>query len=143
MNSRDLRHYLTTVFSTAERSYCEKLKVGAIAVKDRRIICEGFNGTIPGDHNCCESTNSLGEFKTRSTVEHAERNLISYAARKGIALEGATLYVTHAPCIPCSRAVLNAGIKEVFYVYSHDNDEGPNFLRSIGKINVTQLTQEK
>ena len=140
MKPSDLKHYTTVVFSNADRSHCTKLKVGAIAVKDRRIICEGFNGTIPGDNNDCESEDIFGELKTRNTVEHAERNLISYAARKGIALEGATLYVTHAPCIPCSRAILNAGIKEVFYFNSHNDDEGPEFLRYIGKIAVTKLT---
>ena len=89
---------------TAELSYCVKLKVGAIAVKDRRIICTGYNGTLPGTDNCCEieikdTVTGLVTLKTEIETEHAERNLIAHAAKHGISLDGASLYITHSPCV--------------------------------------------
>lgn len=112
----------------ASMSYAKKLKVGAIAVRDRRILCTGYNGTPPRTDNLCEAYSAtLGKLVTLPTVEHAERNLIYHAARSGILLDGASLYITHSPCIACARGVLLAGFKEVYYNDLHKED-GIKFL---------------
>jgi dCMP deaminase len=122
---------------TAELSYCEKLKVGAIAVKDRRIICTGYNGTLPGTDNCCEieiidDKTGFATLKTKIETEHAERNLVAHAAKHGIALNGASLYITHSPCIQCAKAIINSGFKEVYWKHMFKSDEGLKLLQSLG-----------
>ena len=140
--------YFTRVLEeTAELSYARKLKVGAIAVRDYRVIVTGYNGRLPGEDNCCEdeirswdhnSNTEVVELKTRSDVEHAERNLICCAAKKGIALEGASLFITHSPCIDCARAIANVGFIEVYYKEVFNKSEGLVFLQQ-RDIKVIQL----
>ena len=120
-------YFMDVALLTSQLSHCIKLKVGAIAVRERRIICTGFNGTLPGACNCCEEEVD-GVLKTKPDTEHAERNLIYHAARHGIALEGADLYVTHAPCVVCARAIIMAGIASVSYRHDYKSDAGLNLL---------------
>lgn len=135
-------YFISVAKLTASLSYCKKLQVGAIAVKDKRIICTGYNGTLPGHDNCCEEEiigeNGLVTLSTKDSVEHAERNLIGYAARKGIALEGAYLYITHAPCEPCARAIANSGFSRVFFTELYKTDAGLLLLKNLG-IETCQL----
>ena len=133
-STRKLKYFMNVAHQTSLLSYAEKLKVGAVAVRDERIICTGYNGTPPGEDNTCETEHFICDdpyrrvLKTKSDVEHAERNLIYYAARKGIPLEGSILFVTHAPCIDCARAILNAGITEVFYTHDYKTTDGVDYL---------------
>ena len=106
----DLR-YLRMARIWAENSYCERRKVGALIVKDKMIISDGYNGTPAGFENVCEDENHL----TKPYVLHAEANAITKIARSGNNSEGATLYVTDAPCIECSKLIIQSGIKKVFY----------------------------
>ena len=106
----DLR-YLRMAQIWAENSYCERRKVGALIVKDKMIISDGYNGTPAGFENVCEDENHL----TKPYVLHAEANAITKIARSGNNSEGATLYVTDAPCIECSKLIIQAGIRRVFY----------------------------
>jgi dCMP deaminase len=145
-DSRWLDHFSRAAQNTALLSYAKKLKVGAVAVRDNRGICDGFNGTAPGDDNTCEDwlyDETLGahKWKTRDGVEHAERNLIAYAAKKGIALEGASLFITHSPCIQCARMIRNVGIKEVYFKTLFSHTEGVDYLRD-NKIPCTQHEPE-
>ena len=135
------KYFISVARLTAGLSYAKKLQVGAVAVKDKRIICTGYNGTLPGTDNCCEheikewdhvNNKEIVRLKTKETVEHAERNLIAYAARTGVALKDATLYITHSPCEPCARAIVNAGFTRILYIEDYKKDGGLIMLRQLG-----------
>lgn len=115
----------------AGQSHAQKLKVGAAVFREGRCICQGYNGTPEGTSNVCEDLVD-GVLVTRPEVEHAERNLIYFAAKHGIPLAGTTLYVTHAPCGPCARAIKAAGIAGVIYREEYKSPLGPDLLRSWG-----------
>ena len=112
----------------AENSYCERRKVGALIVKDKMIISDGYNGTPAGFENVCEDENHL----TKPYVLHAEANAITKIARSGNNSEGATLYVTDAPCIECSKLIIQSGIKKVFYARQYRLTDGIDLLQRAG-----------
>ena len=123
----DLR-YLRMARIGAENSYCERRKVGALIVKDKMIISDGYNGTPAGFENVCEDENHL----TKPYVLHAEANAITKIARSGNNSEGATLYVTDAPCIECSKLIIQSGIKRVFYARQYRLTDGIDLLQRAG-----------
>ena len=123
----DLR-YLRMARRWAENSYCERRKVGALIVKDKMIISDGYNGTPAGFENVCEDENHL----TKPYVLHAEANAITKIARSGNNSEGATLYVTDAPCIECSKLIIQSGIKKVFYARQYRLTDGIDLLQRAG-----------
>ena len=123
----DLR-YLRMARVWAENSYCERRKVGALIVKDKMIISDGYNGTPAGFENVCEDENHL----TKPYVLHAEANAITKIARSGNNSEGATLYVTDAPCIECSKLIIQSGIKKVFYARQYRLTDGIDLLQRAG-----------
>lgn len=112
----------------AENSYCRRRKVGALIVRNKMIISDGYNGTPSGFENICEDENNL----TKPYVLHAEANAITKIARSGNSSEGATLYVTAAPCIECSKLIIQAGIIRVVYSESYRLEDGVNLLRRAG-----------
>ena len=132
----DLR-YLRMARIWAENSYCERRKVGALIVKDKMIISDGYNGTPAGFENVCEDENHL----TKPYVLHAEANAITKIARSGNNSEGATLYVTDAPCIECSKLIIQSGIKKVFYARQYQLTDGIDLLQRAG-IEVHYLPLE-
>lgn len=101
----------------ANMSYAKRLKVGAVAVRDNRVIAIGYNGTASGEDNCCEIVDktNFGILVTKSNVIHAEANLIKYAKIHNIDLIGCTLYITHSPCQNCGHLVMDAQFVEVIY----------------------------
>jgi dCMP deaminase len=115
-------------------SYCKRKQVGAIIVKDKMIISDGYNGTPSGFENCCEDKDGL----TRWDVLHAEANAILKVARSTQSCEGATLYVTLSPCKDCSKLIHQAGIKRVVYQNGYRDDSGLVFLEKAG-IEVVQI----
>ena len=123
----DLR-YLRMARIWAENSYCERRKVGALIVKDKMIISDGYNGTPAGFENVCEDENH----QTKPYVLHAEANAITKIARSGNNSEGATLYVTDAPCIECSKLIIQSGIKKVFYARQYRLTDGIDLLQRAG-----------
>ena len=123
----DLR-YLRMARIWAENSYCERRKVGALIVKDKMIISDGYNGSPAGFENVCEDENHL----TKPYVLHAEANAITKIARSGNNSEGATLYVTDAPCIECSKLIIQSGIKKVFYARQYRLTDGIDLLQRAG-----------
>ena len=123
----DLR-YLRMARIWAENSYCERRKVGALIVKDKMIISDGYNGTPAGFENVCEDENHL----TKPYVLHAEANAITKIARSGNNSEGATLYVTDAPCIECSKLIIQSGIKKAFYARQYRLTDGIDLLQRAG-----------
>ena len=111
-------YFAKIVSVTAERSPCERLQVGCLLVKDNRIISQGYNGFLPG----CPHTSIVRNNHEQATV-HAEQNAICDCARGGANCSGAIAYITHYPCIICTRLLLAAGIKEIKYLEDYKNDE--------------------
>lgn len=109
-------------------SYCKRKQVGAIIVRDRMIISDGYNGTPSGFENCCEDKEGL----TRWDVLHAEANAILKVARSTQSCEGATLYITLSPCKECSKLIHQSGIKRVVYHNGYRDDSGIQFLIKAG-----------
>lgn len=120
----DLR-YLRMANIWAENSYCVRRKVGAIVVKDKMIISDGYNGTPQGFENICEDSNNI----TKPYVLHAEANAITKLARSSNDSSDATLYVTAAPCIECAKLIIQAGIKRVVYGENYRLEDGINLLK--------------
>lgn len=129
----DLR-YLKMAQIWAENSYCERRKVGALIVKDKMIISDGYNGTPSGFENICEDD----EGKTKPYVLHAEANAITKVAKSSNSSDGATLYVTASPCIECAKLIIQAGIKRVVYSEPYRLDDGLQLLKRAG-IDVMHL----
>ncbi len=128
-NTKWDKYFIDVANRTAELSHAKKLQVGAVAVRDKRIILCGFNGTPPGDDNNCEDIID-GNLITKSSVLHAEENLIVFSAKLGISLKNSHIYITHNPCSICSRLIYGAGIKRVVYKNFYKDDLGIQFLKS-------------
>lgn len=122
-------------FIWAENSYCKRRKVGALVVKDKMIISDGYNGTPSGFENVCEDENDI----TKPYVLHAEANAITKVARSSNSSDGATLYVTSSPCIECAKLIIQAGIKRVVYSENYRLSDGIDLLR---RANVELVSVE-
>ena len=122
------RRYLRMARIWAENSYCERRKVGALLVKDKMIISDGYNGTPAGFENLCEDENGV----TKSYVLHAEANAITKIAQSNNNSKGATLYVTTSPCIECSKLIIQAGIKRVIFQELYRIQDGIDLLKRAG-----------
>ncbi|MEG1622017.1 MAG: dCMP deaminase family protein [Alistipes sp.] len=120
--------YLQMARIWAENSYCVRRKVGALIVKDKMIISDGYNGTPSGFENICEDENG----KTKSYVLHAEANAITKVAKSPNNCNGSTLYITSSPCIECAKLIIQAGIKRVVYCDSYRLEEGLELLQRVG-----------
>lgn len=120
--------YLKMALEWAKLSHCERKQVGALIVKDRMIISDGYNGTPTGYDNCCEDDDG----KTRWYVLHAEANALTKIAKSNHNADGATLYITLSPCKECSKLILQAGIKRVVYLNAYKDDSGLKFLEQSG-----------
>ena len=146
LKKKDLldRRYLRMATIWAENSYCKRRQVGALIVKDKMIISDGYNGTPSGFENVCEDDNNV----TKPYVLHAEANAITKIARSHNSSDGATLYVTDSPCIECAKLIIQAGIKRVVYSKKYRLDDGLNLLRRAGielifmEINETENNTE-
>ena len=161
MESKQLeihKRYLKMAFIWATNSKATRLKVGALLVKNNAIISDGYNGTLSGMSNCCErpldengniseiefkDLDELNRFveafgkdsvKTKPEVLHAESNAITKIARSTASSDGATMYITHAPCFQCSKLIIQSGIKEVVYANDYRDESGINLLRKAGII---------
>lgn len=122
------KSYLAMASVWAENSYCTRRKVGAILVKDRMIISDGYNGTPSGFENECEDANGV----TKPYVLHAEANAITKVAKSGNSSEGATLYITASPCMECAKLIIQAGISRVVYKDEYRITDGIDLLRRAG-----------
>ncbi|HPB89436.1 MAG TPA: dCMP deaminase family protein [Bacteroidales bacterium] len=126
--------YLEMAQVWAKNSYCKRKQVGALIVKDRMIISDGYNGTPSGFENVCEDETGA----TKAYVLHAEANAITKVAKSGNSSEGSTLYVTASPCLECAKLIIQAGIKRVVYHEDYRITDGIDLLRRAG-IEVQQL----
>lgn len=120
--------YMRMAAIWAENSYCRRRQVGALIVKDKMIISDGYNGTPSGFENVCEDEDGL----TKPYVLHAEANAITKIARSGNSSDGATMYVTASPCIECAKLIIQAGIRRVVYSEQYRLEDGLNLLRRAG-----------
>ncbi len=121
------KRYMRMAFIWSENSYCKRRKVGALLVKDKMIISDGYNGTPAGFENICEDENDT----TKPYVLHAEANAITKIARSNNSSEGATLYVTSSPCIECAKLIIQSGIKRVVYAHSYRLSDGLDLLKRV------------
>ncbi|RIJ48619.1 CMP deaminase [Maribellus luteus] len=128
------QRYLKMADIWSQNSYCKRRQVGALIVKDKMIISDGYNGTPAGFENVCEDENN----QTKPYVLHAEANAITKVAKSGNSSDGATLYVTSSPCLECSKLIIQAGIKRVVFTESYRLEDGINLLRRAG-IEVVQV----
>lgn len=135
--------YLRMAKIWAENSYCTRRQVGALIVKNTMIISDGYNGTPSGFPNICEGEDGL----TLPYVLHAEANAITKIARSGNNSDGATLYVTDAPCIECAKLIIQSGIKRVVYARSYRLTDGIELLTKAGieveQMNIDELQPEE
>ncbi|KAA6323220.1 dCMP deaminase, partial [termite gut metagenome] len=115
-------------FVWSESSYCQRRKVGALIVKENRIISDGYNGTPSGFENVCEDENNV----TKPYVLHAEANAITKIARSSNSSEGATLYVTASPCMECAKLIIQAGIIRIVYAEAYRLEDGIQLLQRAG-----------
>lgn len=122
------RRYMRMARIWAENSYCKRRQVGALIVKNKMIISDGYNGTPSGFDNVCEDESGV----TIPYVLHAEANAITKIARSNNSSEGATMYVTASPCIECAKLIIQAGIKRVVYGEKYRLEEGLDLLKKAG-----------
>ena len=131
--------YLKMAFIWAQNSYCVRRKVGALIVKERMIISDGYNGTPSGFENVCEFEDTG---KTKPYVLHAEANAITKVAKSSNSSSGSTLYVTDSPCVECAKLIIQAGIVRVVYSKDYRLRDGLDLLERAG-IEVVQITEEE
>ena len=137
MDSKQLKFdksYLEMAKIWAKNSYCERRQVGALIVKNKMIISDGYNGAPSGFENVCEDEEGM----TKPYVLHAEANAITKVAKSNNSSDGATLYVTAAPCLECSKLIIQSGIKRVVYIDSYRLTDGIDLLERAG-IEVVQI----
>ena len=135
MNKFD-NYMLSIADLTASMSKATRLKVGAVFSRDNRPLCTGWNGVLEGspDDSCEHLVN--GQLVTKPTVIHAEMNALRYMARAGIPTQGATLYLTHAPCIDCAKHLAGIGLSRIVYRHAYRSTEGIDYLRKFTSIEI-------
>lgn len=141
MNKKQLKYdqaYMRMAFEWAKLSHCERKQVGALIVKERMIISDGFNGTPTGFENCCEDTDGA----TKWYVLHAEANAILKVASSTQSCKNSTLYITLSPCKECSKLIHQSGIKRVVYAEKYKDIIGLEFLEKAG-VELTHLKNLK
>lgn len=130
MNKWD-KFFMSIARDAANLSRSQKKRVGAVAVKKGCLLEFSYNGTPPGTDNTCEHWDGA-KWVTSDLVLHAEEHLIIKAGRRGVSLEGSSVYCTHQPCLPCARRLYAAGVVIVYYNHTHDDGEGIIWLQSQG-----------
>jgi dCMP deaminase len=133
-NQKFDKSYIEMAFVWARNSYCQRMQVGALIVKDNMIISDGYNGTPSGFENVCEDDNYI----TKPYVLHAEANAITKVAKSHNSSDGSTLYVTDSPCIECAKLIIQSGIKRVVYSRKYRITDGLDLLER-ANIKVEQL----
>ncbi|MBU9695188.1 ComE operon protein 2 [Limosilactobacillus portuensis] len=132
------QYFMIQAALLASRSTCNRLSVGAVLVRDKRIIAGGYNGSVSGDAHCIDEECYLRDGHCVRTI-HAEMNAILQCAKFGISTDGASLYVTDFPCLQCTKSLLQAGIKEINYIRNYHNDEYAMKLIKLKNIRLNQI----
>jgi len=147
MKQRFVDTYMDVANRFSQLSYAVRLQVGAVIVKDDRIIAYGYNGTPSGWDNTCEDLIRIDDvgspvLKTKPEVLHAESNAIAKLAKSPESGDGATIFITHSPCIECSKLIYQSGIKRVYFGEQYRNTDGIDFLKA-SKIDVVKVYKQK
>ncbi len=124
-------YFMDITFQVARRSTCDRARVGAVVVKDKRILTTGYNGSPAGLPHCDEIGHLIVAGHCVRTL-HAEQNAIIQAALHGVSVAGSTIYVTHQPCLTCAKMIINAGIKRVAFAGHYPDENAVAFLRAAG-----------
>ena len=125
------RYFMDIAYEVANRSTCHRAQVGAVIVKDKRILTTGYNGSPSGLPHCTE-VGCLMENGHCIRTLHAEQNAIIQAALHGVSTAGSSIYVTHQPCFLCAKMIINAGIKEIIYGQEYPDERSRRFLKDAG-----------
>lgn len=133
------QYFMAQAVLLSLRSTCTRLEVGATIVRDKRIIAGGYNGSVSGDVHCIDEGCYVVDGHCVRTI-HAEMNAVLQCAKFGVATEGAEIYVTHFPCLQCTKMILQAGIKKIYYLNDYRNDPYALHLLSLLDIPYEQVT---
>lgn len=123
-----LKMFMEMAHTVSKQSHAKRLQVGCVVVKNDRIIGMSYNGTPKGCDNCCEHTHEDGRLTTKDEVIHAEQNAIIQIAKSTESIEGATMFVTHAPCMQCAKMIIQSGLKYVYFDKEYRDDSGLNYM---------------
>lgn len=137
MNTRFKEYYMDLALRTAANSRATRLQVGCIIVQGDAIISQGWNGTPKGFDNVCEEEHE-GQLKTKPEVIHAEMNAIAKVAKGTHSSDGAEMFITHSPCYDCSKAIIQSGIRKVYFKDSYRDNRPIEFLKQAG-VEVEQI----
>ena len=133
------QYFMLQAALLASRSTCERLSVGAVLVRDKRIIAGGYNGSVSGDVHCIDAGCELCDGHCVRTI-HAEMNAMLQCARFGVSTDGAMLYVTDFPCLQCTKSLLQAGIKQINYLRNYHNDDYAMRLIKLKDVTLRHIT---
>lgn len=136
------QYFIVQAALLASRSTCKRLSVGAVLVRDKRIIAGGYNGSVSGDDHCIDEGCYLRDGHCVRTI-HAEMNAILQCARFGMSTDGASLYVTDFPCLQCTKSLLQAGIKEINYIRNYHNDDYAMKLIKLKNVRLRQINLDQ
>ena len=132
-------YFMEIAESIAKRGTCDRAFVGAVIVNDdNRIVSTGYNGSISGDEHCIDTNLKMRDGHCIRTI-HAEQNALYYCAKEGIKVKGCSIYVTHFPCLNCTKALIQSGIKHIYYKNDYRIDEYALELLDIAKVTYTKL----
>ncbi len=135
------QYFMAQALLLSLRSTCTRLEVGATLVKDRRIIAGGYNGSVSGDRHCIDHGCYIVDGHCIRTI-HAEMNALLQCAKLGVSTAGSEIYVTHFPCLPCTKAILQAGVKKIYYLNDYrNNDYALELIQQVGVV-VEQVKLE-
>ncbi|WP_155286191.1 ComE operon protein 2 [Lacticaseibacillus zhaodongensis] len=135
----DWDHYfMVQAVLLAARSTCKRLSVGALLVRDKRVIAGGYNGSVSGDEHCIDSDCYVVDGHCVRTI-HAEMNAVLQCAKFGVSTDGASVYVTDFPCLQCTKMLLQAGIKHIYYLRNYNNDPYALRLLKLKNVQVTNI----
>ncbi|WP_283621154.1 ComE operon protein 2 [Limosilactobacillus avium] len=132
------QYFMIQAALLASRSTCTRLSVGAVLVRDKRIIAGGYNGSVSGDDHCIDKGCYLRAGHCVRTI-HAEMNALLQCAKFGMSMDGASLYVTDFPCLQCTKSLLQAGIKEINYIRNYHNDDYAMKLIKMKNVKLRQI----
>ena len=136
------QYFMVQAALLASRSTCKRLSVGAVLVRDKRIIAGGYNGSVSGDDHCIDEGCYQRDGHCVRTI-HAEMNAILQCARFGMSTDGASLYVTDFPCLQCTKSLLQAGIKEINYIRNYHNDDYAMKLIKLKNVRLRQINLDQ
>lgn len=136
------QYFMVQAALLASRSTCKRLSVGAVLVRDKRIIAGGYNGSVSGDDHCIDEGCYLRDGHCVRTI-HAEMNAILQCAHFGMSTDGASLYVTDFPCLQCTKSLLQAGIKEINYIRNYHNDDYAMKLIKLKNVRLRQINLDQ